>query len=362
MSTSTTIQALPIAAAMAVGAVLGAAVVAGTGSLTTASAQSSEADTASSAAAGAESAAAGAPGHDHGTAASDAAASPVPLAQGCEDSGLPPHDGNQIGPACVSTPFGEVGAAEDNPQLLITDAPGEVAVGQPFAIEVSTRNLVRDRFLPAAEGGYYLESSTLDGNGLVRGHFHTACRVLGDTGEAPQPERQAVFVATEDGGGGATPDTVTVQIPGLPAAGEAQCSAWAGDGSHRIPMMVFANQMPAVDSVRIRVTADDEAEAALPDDADAADTGAGRATETPQRTEEAPATAQRTEQAPATARRTEEASPTADRPATETPQRTGERERTGADVDSEPRSGTDSDTDTDTSTDDAGDGDRSNGR
>jgi len=353
MSTSTTIRALPVAGAMAVGAVLGAAVVAGTGSLTTASAQSSEAAAASSAAAGAvssaaagaASSAAGAAGHDHGTAASDAAAPPVPLAQGCEDSDLPPHDGNQIGPACVSTPFGEVGAAEDNPQLLITDAPGEVAVGQPFAIEVSTRNLVRDRFLPAAEGGYYLESSTLDGNGLVRGHFHTACRVLGDTGAAPQPERQAVFVATEDGGGGATPDTVTVQIPGLPAAGEAQCSAWAGDGSHRIPMMVFANQMPAVDSVRIRVTADGEAEAALPDDADAADTDAGQATGTPQRTEEAPATAQRTE----------EASPTADRPATETPQRTGERERTGADVDSEARSGTDT-----SSTD--GDGDRSNGR
>ncbi|MGY1634366.1 hypothetical protein ACI784_21925 [Geodermatophilus sp. SYSU D01186] len=352
MSRSRTNQALPVAAAMAVGAVLGAAVVAGTGSLATASAQSSEAAAASSSAAGdgaaASSSAAGegAAGHDHGTAASDAAASLVPLAQGCEDSDLPPHDGNQVGPACVPTPFGEVGAAEDNPQLLITDAPGEVAVGQPFAIEVSTRNLVRDRFLPAAEGGYYLESSTLDANGLVRGHFHTACRVLGDTGEAPQPERQAVFVATEDGGGGATPDTVTVQIPGLLTAGEAQCSAWAGDGSHRIPMMVFANQMPAVDSVRIRVTADDAAEAAPPGNADAADTGAGQPTETPQRTEEASVTAQRTE----------EASATAERPAAETPQRTVEPERTGADVDSESRSGTDTDTRTD------GDGDPSNGR
>jgi hypothetical protein len=46
---------------------------------------------------------------------------------------------------------------------------------------------------------------------------------------------------------------VTVRIPGLPAAGEAQCATWAGDGSHRMPMMVFANQVPAFDAVRITV-------------------------------------------------------------------------------------------------------------
>jgi hypothetical protein len=60
-------------------------------------------------------------------------------------------------------------------------------------------------------------------------------------------------VATVDGAGGATPDTVTVRIPGLPAAGEAQCATWAGDGSHRMPMMAFANQVPAFDAVRITV-------------------------------------------------------------------------------------------------------------
>jgi hypothetical protein len=171
----------------------------------------------------------------------------------CTQSDLPAHTGFQVGPACVSTPFGEVGAAEDNPQLLITEAPEEVAVGQAFTLEVSTRNLVRDRFLAAAEGGYYVEPSMLTEDGLVRGHVHTACRVLGDTDTAPRPERQAVFVATEDGGGGARPDTVTVRIPGLPAAGEAQCATWAGDGSHRMPMMVFANQVPAFDAVRITV-------------------------------------------------------------------------------------------------------------
>jgi hypothetical protein len=190
------------------------------------------------------------------------AASPsalAPLSATCEDSNLPPHTGFQIAPACVETQFGEVAAAENNPQLLIVDAPDKVTAGQPFTIKVSTRNLVRDRFLAAAQGGYYLERSTLDEDGLVRGHFHTACRVLGDTSQAPQPDRNEVFVATEDGAGGAAPDTVTVQIPGLPTAGQAQCATWAGDGSHRMPMMQFANQIPAFDSVRIDVTGKDEA-------------------------------------------------------------------------------------------------------
>jgi hypothetical protein len=205
------------------------------------------------------------------------AAGPVePLSATCEDSKLPPHTGFQIGPACVSTQFGEVPAAEDVAQLLITDAPDTVTAGQPFTLKVSTRNLVRDRFLAAADGGYYVERSTLTEDGLVRGHFHTACRVLGSTRQAPAPERQAVFVATEDNGGGAAPDTVTVKIPGLPTAGEAQCATWAGDGSHRMPMMVFANQIPAFDSVRITVTgagAAKQAEGAKPanDDQQAGD-------------------------------------------------------------------------------------------
>src|SRR5919107_987679 len=188
-----------------------------------------------------------------GTGAATAGQAGQASADVCAQSDLPVHTGFQVGPACVSTPFGEVGAPDDNPQLLITEAPEEVEVGQAFTLEVSTRNLVRDRFLAAAEGGYYVEPSTLTEDGLVRGHVHTACRVLGDTDTAPRPERQAVFVATEDGGGGARPDTVTVRIPGLPAAGEAQCATWAGDGSHRMPMMVFANQVPAFDAVRITV-------------------------------------------------------------------------------------------------------------
>src|SRR5919107_3014912 len=48
----------------------------------------------------------------------------------CAQSDLPAHTGFQVGPACVSTPFGELDAPDDNPQLLITEAPEEVAVGQ----------------------------------------------------------------------------------------------------------------------------------------------------------------------------------------------------------------------------------------
>jgi hypothetical protein len=176
------------------------------------------------------------------------------LGNTCEGTALAAHTGFQDGNRCVSTEFGEVGTADKNPSLLITSAPESVQVNEFFDITVSTRNLVRDRFLKAADGGYYKESSFLTAEGLVRGHFHTACRMLAATNEAPDPAPvPAFFVATEDGKGGADPDTVTIRVLGLPQAGIAQCAAWAGDGSHRIPMMQRANQIPAFDSVRIQV-------------------------------------------------------------------------------------------------------------
>ena len=95
----------------------------------------------------------------------------------------------------------------------------------------------------------------LNGDGLQRGHFHTACRMLSSETEAPKPGAvPAFFLATQDNGGGSTPDTVTISVTGMPTAGEAQCTVWAGDGSHRVPMMERANQTPAIDSVRIKVT------------------------------------------------------------------------------------------------------------
>ncbi|ROO61623.1 hypothetical protein EDC02_3570 [Micromonospora sp. Llam0] len=176
------------------------------------------------------------------------------LANSCDDSNLDDHDGFQVGNRCVDTQFGEVGAAANNPSLLITEFPGEVGVEEPFTIRVSTRNLVRDRFLAAGQGGYYVESSLLNEQGLTRGHFHTACRMLQSTEVAPDPApAPEFFVATEDGGGGREPDQVTIQVSGMPQSGVAQCSVWAGDGSHRLPMSERANQTPAFDSVRITV-------------------------------------------------------------------------------------------------------------
>ncbi|MFI7214011.1 hypothetical protein ACIBP4_09625 [Micromonospora maritima] len=176
------------------------------------------------------------------------------LAKDCSGSQLEAHNGFQNGNRCVSTAFGEVGAAANNPSLLITQFPNQVQRNQPFTLRVTTKNLVRDRFLAAGQGGYYLESSLLNGQGLVRGHFHTACRMLGSTRQPPNPQDvPAFFVATEDGRGGSQPDDVLIQIPGLPESGLAQCSVWAGDGSHRIPMMERANQTPAIDVVRIQV-------------------------------------------------------------------------------------------------------------
>jgi hypothetical protein len=176
------------------------------------------------------------------------------LGNNCDNSKLAPHTGFQDAPRCVSTAFGEVTVAAKNPSLLITQAPRQVGVNQPFTLKVSTRNLVRDRVLGAAAGGYYLESAFLTADGLTRGHFHTACRMLPNTTEAPAPDAApAFFVATEDGKGGATPDTVTINVTGLPTAGTAQCASWAGDGSHRIPMMQLAKETPAFDAVRITV-------------------------------------------------------------------------------------------------------------
>jgi hypothetical protein len=193
------------------------------------------------------------PGAPPGSGAGKVVNGQTILTDTCVDSKLPAHDGFQNGGRCVSTEFGEVGTQENNPSLLITEAPRSVAVNTPFTLKVSTRNLIRDRFLAAGKGGYYVESSVLQ-NGLVRGHFHTACRMLASTTEAPAPDPvPAFFVATEDSKGDATPDTVDIQVAGLPTAGTAQCASWAGDGSHRIPMMQRANQTPAFDAVRIRV-------------------------------------------------------------------------------------------------------------
>jgi hypothetical protein len=176
------------------------------------------------------------------------------LGADCTNSDLEPHDGFQNAPRCVSTSFGEVADEDNSPSLLIVDAPQTIGADEDFTLEVSTRNLVRDRFLGAAAGGYYRESSFLNGDGIQRGHFHTACRKLEDLQLAPnsQPAPE-FFLATQDNGGGAEADVVSVPVPGLTGPGTYQCAVWAGDGSHRVPMMQRANQTPAFDAVRVVV-------------------------------------------------------------------------------------------------------------
>ena len=124
---------------------------------------------------------------------------------------------------------------------------------RPFKLKVSTRNLVRDRFLGAAAGRLL--------PGELVPQRRRACSAGTSTPPAgcsrrparrPTPAAPEFFVATEDGGGGARPDSVTINVPGMPQdAGILQCTSWAGDGSHRTPMMTKANETPAIDSVRI---------------------------------------------------------------------------------------------------------------
>jgi hypothetical protein len=178
------------------------------------------------------------------------------MGRDCANSDHAQHHGDEDTPRCVATEMGEVATFAQGPQLLITDAPRRVRAGQPFTIKVSTRNLVRDRFPPAAEGGYLLERADLTADGLTRGHFHTACRTLSHgTEAAPDPEVPVdFFEATEDGDGGATPDLLEVTVTGgIPRRGLAQCAVWAGDGSHRIPMMASPRQIPPFDTVLLEV-------------------------------------------------------------------------------------------------------------
>ncbi len=177
-----------------------------------------------------------------------------------DNANLEAHTGFQAeGAQCVSTQMGAVAANTELPQLMITKAPAAIKPGDPIFLTVSTRNLVRDRFLGAAAGGYYLEASFLNADGLQRGHFHTACRMVSNSDapptEAPAAERSPFFLATQDGGGSSAPDSVTIEVPGdkTQQTGIMQCASWAGDGSHRTPMMSFANQIPAFDSVRINI-------------------------------------------------------------------------------------------------------------
>jgi hypothetical protein len=173
----------------------------------------------------------------------------------CDNSTLPVHEGLQNGNLCVAVDRGEVPTAENAPSLLIVSAPQQIAVNTPFEIVISTRNVVRDFFKPAASGGYYANRSFLTEEGIIHGHVHTAIRPLLTTETAPDAAPVPVFFkATEDGLGGRDPDTFVVQVPGIATPGLYQIASWCGDASHGVPMAQRANQTPAFDAVRLIVT------------------------------------------------------------------------------------------------------------
>jgi hypothetical protein len=173
----------------------------------------------------------------------------------CDNSNLPLHDGFQNGNRCVTTERGEVPSAENVPSLLIVSSPFRVRVNQPFEIRISTRNLVRDFFVPAGAGGYYITRSFLTEDGIPHGHVHTSIIALPTTRSAPDVSPvPTFFLATEDGKGSKTPDTFVVRVPGIATPGLYKITSWAGDASHAVPMSQRANQTPAVDSVRLIVT------------------------------------------------------------------------------------------------------------
>ena len=188
-----------------------------------------------------------------GATTTTVAAPLVPLATSCKESQLPPHNGFEIAPACVSTDDGEVPAAA--PAVMISDLPDRIVAGEQFQVGITTRNLLRDRFLKAAVGGYYFEMSVLDkATGVVRGHLHVYVQALNDGVDVPDADANPLefFQAIEDGGGGPGLSRVTVSINALTAGNKRVCVTM-GDGSHRVPMMRAAKLAAGVDCVRIRV-------------------------------------------------------------------------------------------------------------
>jgi hypothetical protein len=193
-----------------------------------------------------------------GPSASPSASSTTPpldiLATSCADSQLPAHTGFQDANRCISTDHGEVGELAKNPTALIVEFPEDgVQANTPFTITISTQNIIRDRFLGAAVGGYYAEMDLLNAQGFARGHAHLGCRMLPNTNAAPDPTRSIFFVAIEDQAGSDTPDRIVVNVAGLPTPGLVQCGLWLGGNSHRLPSMQFANSMPGFDAVRFEV-------------------------------------------------------------------------------------------------------------
>jgi hypothetical protein len=184
-----------------------------------------------------------APANDPATGDGDA-----PLSKSCDDSPLPTHDGFQKGNTCVAVDSGEV--SDKTPTVLITRAPRVVPEGRDFQVAISSRNLVRDRFLAAATGGYYAERSVLNPQGVQRGHSHVWVQDIGSGRTAPDADAAPLdfFKAVEDNGAGDFTVTVTGLTPGL----KKLCVNDA-DNSHRTAMTKAAKLAMPYDCVRLLV-------------------------------------------------------------------------------------------------------------
>ena len=190
------------------------------------------------------------PGQNGGAQANDPATGDgdAPLSKDCGDSPLTVNDGFQKGNTCVAVDSGEV--SDKTPAVLITRAPRRVASGVDFQISISSRNVVRDRFLAAATGGYYAERSVLNPQGIQRGHSHVWVQDIGSGRTAPDADAAPLdfFKAVEDNGDGDFTLTITALNPG-----NKKLCVNDADGSHRTAMTKAAKLAMPYDCVRLFV-------------------------------------------------------------------------------------------------------------
>ncbi len=168
----------------------------------------------------------------------------------------PPHDGFQKAPACVSTAFGEVRPSRQGPVAAHHRLPAAVVRAEHRVHAQGQHQQPGARPVPR-RGGRRLLPREL----RAQRQGHPARALPHRVPDAVQPERprptppRCPPSSWRRRTTAAAPPRTRCRStsPVCRRRGIAQCTVWAGDGSHRIPMMERANQTPAFDSVRILV-------------------------------------------------------------------------------------------------------------